>query len=107
MGQQIVGFVHLCPARDPDSSVDTGEVASIYLDPGYWRQGIGSELLNWAETQARQHDWNALVLYVLDSNSQARAFYESADWFDDNIEKEDEIGGQRVVEIRYRKLLNS
>ena len=107
VSEQIVGFIHLCSARDLDSSADTGEVASIYLDPEYWRQGIGSELIVWAETQAKQRDWQELVLFVLDSNSQARAFYESTGWYDDEARKEDEIGGTRVVEVRYRKQLST
>jgi hypothetical protein len=44
---------------------------------------------------------------VLDSNQQARAFYESRGWHNDGAQKEDEIGGQKVAEIRYRKRLDA
>ena len=104
---RIVGFIHLCPCRDVGSPSSTGEVAAIYVDPDSWRRGIGSALMHWAVERAKRYGWVNLVLYVLDSNQQARAFYESRGWHNDGAQKEDEIGGQKVAEIRYRKRLDA
>lgn len=45
----------------------------LYVDPEFWRRGIGSELLRFARTLSPEHLW----LYTLQINVNARAFYES------------------------------
>ena len=47
-------------------------VDQLYIDPGYWRRGIGNALLNVAREQSPEHVW----LYTLQVNGNARAFYE-------------------------------
>lgn len=45
-------------------------------------------------------------LWVLDTNSRARAFYERQDWRLDGAEKDESIDGADVREIRYRRALS-
>jgi ribosomal protein S18 acetylase RimI-like enzyme len=47
-------------------------VDQLYIDPEYWRKGIGCTLLNFAREQSPEHVW----LYTLQINVNARAFYE-------------------------------
>ena len=47
-------------------------VDQLYIHPDYWRQGIGSDLLNFARKRSPEHIW----LYTLQANANARAFYE-------------------------------
>jgi hypothetical protein len=47
------------------------------------------------------------ILWVLGENRGARRFYEASGWTDDGVEKLDEIGGQAVREVRYRKRLGA
>jgi ribosomal protein S18 acetylase RimI-like enzyme len=44
----------------------------LYVHPDHWRQGLGRQLLDHARSLSPQHLW----LYTLQSNTQARAFYE-------------------------------
>jgi GNAT superfamily N-acetyltransferase len=47
-------------------------VDQLYIDPDYWRQGIGNGLIEFAKQQSPEHVW----LYTLQVNVNARAFYE-------------------------------
>ena len=47
-------------------------VDQLYIDPAYWRQGIGNTLLEFAKKLSPEHVW----LYTLQINVNARAFYE-------------------------------
>ena len=47
-------------------------VDQLYVHPNYWRRGIGEALINLAKEQSPKHVW----LYTLQSNGNARAFYE-------------------------------
>jgi ribosomal protein S18 acetylase RimI-like enzyme len=60
---EIVGFMALKP----------GWVDHLYLKPGFYRRGIGSNLMKLA--QSRQPD--GLKLYAFQKNERARAFYEA------------------------------
>jgi GNAT superfamily N-acetyltransferase len=69
------------------------------------RAGIGSALLASAEQAMRDAGFKDALLWVLARNADARAFYERAGWQPDGTEKQEEIGGQPVTEVRYRKAL--
>jgi len=47
-------------------------IDQLYIDPDYWRQGIGNTLLQLARKLSSEHVW----LYTLQINVNARAFYE-------------------------------
>jgi len=47
-------------------------IDQLYIDPDYWRQGIGNTLLQLARKLSPEHVW----LYTLQINVNARAFYE-------------------------------
>ena len=47
-------------------------VDQLYIDPNYWRQGIGNALLELAKKLSPEHVW----LYTLQININARKFYE-------------------------------
>jgi len=52
--RQVQGFCIL--------NLETGELHAIYLAPAAARHGLGSKLMTWAETTARQHGWAELFL---------------------------------------------
>jgi RimJ/RimL family protein N-acetyltransferase len=97
----IAGFVCIGPSRDHDADPSVGEVAAIYLRPSYWRAGIGTQLIAWAQHASDRHGWSKLTLWVLDGNTSARAFYERVGWTPDGAAKSDSIGGRQITEIRY------
>jgi ribosomal protein S18 acetylase RimI-like enzyme len=47
-------------------------IDQLYIHPDYWRQGIGSSLLQLARERSPEHLW----LYTHQVNANARAFYE-------------------------------
>ena len=47
-------------------------IDQLYVHPGYQRRGIGKALLDFARNRSPEHLW----LYTLQSNVNARAFYE-------------------------------
>jgi GNAT superfamily N-acetyltransferase len=97
----IAGFVNVSASRDPQAGVHTGEIAAIYVDPSYWRQGIGKHLLGWGMNQATEHRWSNMTLWVLRDNRRARYFYEKAGWHDDGTERIERFLQSEVVEVRY------
>ena len=99
---RIVGFVHICPSRDPDAEMDTGEVTAIYLRRSRWGQGVGRALLKEAMARLKSFGFKDATLWVLDTNARTRRFYEAAGWAVDGSEKVDHVGGVAVREVRYR-----
>ncbi len=78
VGEQVVAFLTVGGARDPDLDADrTGEIWGIYVLPGYWRRGIGSTLAEYAEGILVSRGYEDAVLWVLEENQQARRFYEA------------------------------
>jgi len=64
-------------ACDLDSRADLSPwLASVYVDRGYRRQGIGSRLVRHVVEQARQHGVRRLYLFTPDQVT----FYQQLDW---------------------------
>ncbi len=101
----VVGMAISCPSHDPDASDRTGEIEAIYLDPDFTGMGIGRSLFQHATNDLREQGFEEVTLWVLDSNLQARRFYEAASWHFDGATKEDERPGGVLHEVRYRRPL--
>jgi ribosomal protein S18 acetylase RimI-like enzyme len=102
---QVVGFLTLGAARDPDLDVSrTGEIWGIYISPGYWRKGIGKRLAEEAERIVKSRGYQDAVLWVLEGNQQARRFYEAMGFALDG-ESRDIDWGAPLKAVRYRKAL--
>jgi GNAT superfamily N-acetyltransferase len=99
----VVGFTSVGPSRDEDG---VGELYAIYVDPDAWSTGAGRALIERAEEQLRS-EYDVALLWVLEDNPRARAFYERAGWAPDGDWKAEERFGVRAVEVRYRKALVS
>lgn len=63
IGDEIVGFV----------GIDDGYLSWLYVDPNYYRRGIGRALLRFAVSVIGPHAWTV----VLAENVRARRLYES------------------------------
>jgi ribosomal protein S18 acetylase RimI-like enzyme len=99
---EIVGFVGVGPSGDPDAE---GELYTIYVHPGHWRGGVGRELIRAGEQRMRELGYRKVVLWVLDGNSRAQRFYESAGWAADGESRRIEFVGESIPEVRYAKQL--
>jgi ribosomal protein S18 acetylase RimI-like enzyme len=101
-GGVVKGFVSFGPSRDNDASANTGEVYAIYLLAEYQGRGVGRALWQGAIEALKKHGSTDVTVWVLDTNSAARKFYEARGCSLDGASKNSVIGGNAVVELRYR-----
>lgn len=97
----VAGFVCFGPSLDRGACLSTGELGALYIEPGSWRRGIGSQLMDWTKRTALARGWTNLTLWVMRSNAQARAFYEAAGWSRDGAVKRTYLGGSTIELVRY------
>ena len=72
----IVGFTTFDNCRDDDKGITTGEIWGVYISPDHWRKGYGTKLTDFAESILLSWNKKEIVLWVLENNYEARAFYE-------------------------------
>jgi ribosomal protein S18 acetylase RimI-like enzyme len=101
---QVRGFAHFGPSRDAGAGhPPTGELYSIYVLPEAWGTGLGRELMAAACRGLAAAGYEQATLWVLAGNARARRFYDRAGWVPDGSQKQDEIAGLGVTEVRYRR----
>ena len=99
----VTGFAGIRPARDADADpAIVGEVTTIYLTPGAWDTGTGRRLMTAALHTLTEAGYRQATLWVLDTNTRARRFYEKTGWHHDGTAKHDTSRGFPVTELRYR-----
>ncbi|MDS0278447.1 GNAT family N-acetyltransferase [Halomicroarcula sp. S1AR25-4] len=69
----VVAFAEAGPAE----ADRTWSLARCYVDPEYWREGIGTALLDAIESGVRDRGGRRLRLVVMADNDDAVEFYES------------------------------
>ena len=87
----VLGMAVCGPARDGE---DAMELYALYVDPGCWRTGVGTALLAACE--------GVTVLWVLEDNERAQAFYRRQGFTADGGRQELDLDGP-VGEIRMRR----
>ncbi len=99
--QKIVGLVYLtiCPKRAENGI--SAEFLYFYIDPGYWRKGIGTLLWKAIRNFLLKEKIPLAFGWVLKSNPKSRAFYESFGAKPDGVEQTVEKLGTTLVQIRY------
>ena len=97
----VVGFTSIGPNRADDAEPTLGEVYAIYVTPDRWGQGAGRWLMDVAVRQLRAAGFTSATLWVLDTNVQARRFYETYGWRPDGGTLVDESRGFPLHEVRY------
>jgi ribosomal protein S18 acetylase RimI-like enzyme len=103
--EEVVGFLTLGAARDPDLDTSrTGEIWGIYILPNYWRKGIGKRLAEEAERILKSMGYEDAAFWVLEANQQARRFYEAMGFGLDG-ESKNVDWGTPLKAVRYRKAL--
>ena len=105
--EQVVGFLTLGAARDPDLDAErTGEIWGIYVSPDAWRRGIGRTLAGKAERILRSRGYEDAVLWVLEANGRARRFCEAMGFAPDGESREMNWGAP-LRAVQYAKDLMS
>jgi GNAT superfamily N-acetyltransferase len=94
----VVGLAVLLDSRDDDVP-EAAELLALYIDPDLRSSGIGGRLLNGGFARMPQP---VQILWTLEGNAPARAFYERRGFVTDGAQKELDVPG-RPLEIRYRR----
>lgn len=77
----LVGSAAAGPVRDDDlDAATTGELYSLYVDPRAWGAGHGAALHDAALAYLARRGFVGAVLWVLEGNAHARAFYRARGW---------------------------
>ncbi|MFF5051991.1 GNAT family N-acetyltransferase [Micromonospora sp. NPDC000663] len=100
---RLVGFSHLGPDDEDDPA--TGLLNAIHLDPSEQGRGTGRALMEDALDAMRAQGWRRAVLWVLQANAHARAFYERGGWAPTGAKREEHIGTARTLQLRYARPL--
>lgn len=104
-GGLVRGFATV--GASPDSpTLKTGELMALYVDPDLWRTGIGRVLIDRARFELRRRDFADAVLWVLDGNARAEAFYEHDGWSRSGIRRRQRVWGIEVDEVAYTRRLD-
>lgn len=78
-GDEIAGIINFCWGEgNTHDFVDSGgcQIRSLYLDPKFWREGLGTSLFE-SGREALPAGIDRLFVEVLSANERGCAFYES------------------------------
>jgi GNAT superfamily N-acetyltransferase len=98
----VVGFAVTAPSEDADADRKTGELYAIYLQPERVGTGLGRSLLEHAIGDLRSRGFQTATLWVLETNEQARRFYEIAGWKPDGTTTSERVDCEMRPTMRYR-----
>jgi ribosomal protein S18 acetylase RimI-like enzyme len=104
-GGWTVGFAVTGPSEDADAERTTAEVYAIYLEPDRVGTGLGRDLFAHAVTDLRERGFDAITLWVLETNERARRFYEAAGWKPDGTITSERVDCEMRPTVRYRTTL--
>jgi ribosomal protein S18 acetylase RimI-like enzyme len=106
-GGEVVGFSLSRPCGDdPDLVGFAGEISMLYVHPSAQRRRLGRALFERArgDLAARRLFW--LVVWVVEANHAARAFYRRVGLRPDGGRRADLLGGDAIDVVRYAGPLN-
>jgi ribosomal protein S18 acetylase RimI-like enzyme len=100
----LVGFVAFGPARDEDADASrTFQIHNLHAAPSRHGRGIGRALFEDALAEARAHGAREVTLWVVETNANARRFYERQGMEPDGARRTQPVGdGAELREVRYR-----
>lgn len=101
---KILAFSRLSsprPIASPPRS--SAEITHLYVDPGEQGHGAGRKLLDEALRIAKQEGYRIALLWTLEQNHRARAFYERYGFLPDGAQHTDpDYLGNDALEVRYQ-----
>jgi GNAT superfamily N-acetyltransferase len=101
----IRGFATVGASTD-SAARETGELMALYVDPDVWRTGIGLALIDRARRELERRGFADAMLWVLDGNIRAEAFYERDGWIRGDIHRSQRVWGIDVDEVVYTRRLD-
>ena len=101
---KVVGFVSYGDFRDP--ATIAGEIIALYVLKDYYGKGVGQQLMQAAF--AALNGYQEIILWVLEDNKRAIAFYEKMGFVFDGEEKVIDLGkAVKEKQMIYSKNSNS
>lgn len=89
--------------KDNDEQlVDCGAIYSIYLLEEYWGKGLAIKLMDEVIRILKEEGCNQVSLWVYESNTRARRFYEKCGFISDGTKKSSHFSN-KPMELRYLK----
>jgi GNAT superfamily N-acetyltransferase len=98
---EVVGTVTFGKGRDSGSE-GFAEIYALYVLPEHWRTGQGSALVRSVVDAVKAQGFSGLYLWTLGDNTRARAFYEHLGMTLTGQEREFEIAGSYLPEVKYQ-----
>jgi ribosomal protein S18 acetylase RimI-like enzyme len=99
----VAGYCYVAaPAGDESEGPRVAELVAIYVEPAFWRSGIGTELADAAMAEARRRSYEEMVLWTFEGNRRALGFYEALGWRSDGVQRPHRATGVRTVRLRRR-----
>jgi ribosomal protein S18 acetylase RimI-like enzyme len=96
-----VGFTSVGPSRDEDAEPGNLEIYAIYLHPRAWGSGVARDLMRTVLDGLAPG--TVVSLWILQGNERAQHFYRRHGFQPDGTERIDDIGGQPLTQLRFRK----
>jgi GNAT superfamily N-acetyltransferase len=101
----IYGFASASARLKRGPAPTVGELLALYVDPAYWRAGVGRRLIEAARRRLTQRGCSEAILWVLVDNERAERFYRTDGWALDGVRRTDKVWGLAVDEVRWRRAL--
>lgn len=92
--EMLVGLFAIGVCQDEQPEQRTAyELYGLYIDPARLHQGFGSQVLAFTKQKAQAQGLDTLVVWVLQANTAARAFYRRHGFREDGAKKPYHCGG--------------
>lgn len=104
---RVVGFATYGPERErARGNTGRGELYAFYFHPDTWGSGAAADLMARVHERLGAEGFGEAVLWVLDDNPRARAFYERHGWSPTGIDADYDVHCElSVPEVEYRTIL--
>ena len=104
---RVVGFSLFGPCDDDRELAGfAGEIQMLYVLPSAQRRGHGRELMERSVAAMSAAPLYWMVVWVVEVNHAARAFYRRVGLEPDGARRLDRLGGEAVPVVRYAGALN-
>ena len=102
------------PSREEDEPEDVAGIPALYADPGAFGRGAGPALMDAAIATMRERGYRGAILWMLEGNHRAAAFYERRGWRRDGGSRRADYpsvtyaaDAERPREVRLRRSLGT
>lgn len=105
---ELAGVIAFGPSHDPDrDGTETAEIYVLFVAPAFWRQQVGTSLLEEAEGRVQRVGARRITHWVIARHAAGRRFSEHAGFRCDGSQREGRFRSERLKLVRYTKALRA